>query len=299
MSNKNDFVKGPLITIAIPCFNSAFYMEHSINSVMRQAYQNWELLLIDDGSSDTSLQIAKQYESRDSRIRVMSDGQNKGLANRLNESVREAKGLYYFRMDADDIMFPDRIQKQIAFLEAHPEIDVVGTSAVIIGENNEILFGMKGPMTAPQKRSDVINGNIFIHPSVAGKTSWFREHPYDDSKRRSQDFFLWLSSVEDSKFGIIDEPLLFYRVIDNDLWGKFKRDNRTMFRYFKSQINAHNIKEPLIQCIKQEIRLPLFYWFYQIKGSEGVLNRRYRQLNGDEKASYEAILNKILESKEI
>lgn len=288
-----------LVSIAIPFYNDERYLSYSIQSVINQTYHNWELFLINDGSSDKSLSIARSFEVIDDRITVVSDGLNKGLAHRLNETIGMANSDYYLRMDADDIMFPDRVQKQIAFLEEHPEIDVIGTSAVIIDENNEILFGMKGPMTAPQKRSDVINGNIFIHPSVAGHTAWFREHPYDDSKRRNQDFFLWLSSVDDSKFGIFDEPLLFYRVMDNDLWGKFKRDNRTMFRYFKSQINAHNIKEPLIQCIKQEIRLPLFYCFYHVKGSDGVLNRRYRQLNGDEKTSYESILNKILESKGI
>ena len=255
--------------------------------------------MINDGGSDRSLSIANFYAIRDNRIRVFSDGKNKGLSTRLNESIKLSEGVYYIRMDADDIMFPNRIERQVDYLVNNPDVDVVGSSAIIIGEKNDILFGMKKSMSAPQNRRDVINGNIFIHPSVAGRTKWFREHQYDDSKRRSQDFFLWLSSVKDSKFDIIDEPLLFYRVVDNDLWGKFKRDNRTMFRYFKSQINAHNIKEPLIQCIKQEIRLPLFYCFYHVKGSDGVLNRRYRQLNGDEKTSYESILNKILESKGI
>lgn len=288
-----------LITIAIPFLNSEKYLSYAIQSVLNQTYTDWELILIDDGSTDRSKDISESYAQKDKRIRVVSDGANKGLSIRLNETISLAKGDYYVRMDADDVMDSCRIEKQIFFLEEHPETDVVGTSAVIIGEDNEILYGMKGRMTAPQKRSDVINGNIFIHPSITGKTAWFRKHPYDDSKRRSQDFFLWLSSVEDSKFSVIDEPLLFYRVVDNDLWGKFKRDNRTMFRYFKSQINSHNIKEPILQCIKQEIRLLLFYCFYQIKGSEGVLNRRYRQLNSNEKASYEAILNKILESKGI
>ncbi len=292
-------VEQVLVSIAVPFYNSEKYLAMAIHSVINQSYKKWELILIDDGSTDKSKNIAEDFAKNDERIRLISDGLNKGLAVRLNESINLSNGLYYLRMDADDIMFPDRVQKQIAFLEEHPEIDVVGTSAVIIGENNEILFGMKGPMTAPEKRSDVINGNIFIHPSVAGRTAWFKEHPYDDSKRRSQDFFLWLSSVEDSKFGIVDEPLLFYRVVDNDLWGKFKRDNRTMFRYFKSQINSHNIKEPLIQCIKQEIRLPLFYCFYHIRGNEGVLKRRYRCLNCDEKGLYASILNKVLETKEI
>ena len=287
------------VSISIPLYNSELYLKEAINSVLNQTYQNWELLLINDGGSDRSLSIANFYAIRDNRIRVFSDGKNKGLSTRLNESIKLSEGVYYIRMDADDIMFPNRIERQVDYLVNNPDVDVVGSSAIIIGEKNDILFGMKKSMSAPQNRRDVINGNIFIHPSVAGRTKWFREHQYDDSKRRSQDFFLWLSSVKDSKFDIIDEPLLFYRVVDNDLWGKFKRDNRTMFRYFKSQINAHNIKEPLIQCIKQEIRLPLFYCFYHVKGSDGVLNRRYRQLNGDEKTSYESILNKILESKGI
>jgi len=288
-----------LVSVAIPFCNSQKNLSDAVISVLSQRYKNWELLLIDDGSKDNSLQIAKRYEEIDSRISVISDGDNKGLACRLNESIMMARGEYYMRMDADDVMFPDRIEKQISYLEEHPDVDVIGSSAVIIGSSNEILYGMKGQLKAPKTKRDVLNGIIFIHPSVAGRTAWFKEHPYDDSKRRSQDFFLWLSSVDASKFGVINEPLLFYRVVDNDLWGKFKRDNRTMFRYFKSQINTHNIKEPLIQCVKQEIRLPLFYCFYRIMGNEGVLKRRYRCLNCEEKGSYESVLNKVLETKEI
>lgn len=284
-------ISNPLVSIAIPFYNDSKYLGNAISSVLNQSFTDWELLLVDDGSTDGTLQIAKKYTSE--KVRIISDGENKGLASRLNETTQIARGVFYFRMDADDIMFPDRIQKQISILEEHPEIDVVGTSAIIIGGDNEVLYGMKGPMTAPKKRSDVINGNIFIHPSVAGRTAWFREHPYDDSKRRSQDFFLWLNSVDHSRFAVIDEPLLFYRVINNDIWGKFKRDNRTMYNYFKSQLSFHNIIEPLKQCVRQQVRLPLFYCYYHLKGSEGIIRRRYRMLDNDEKYHYAEILKEV------
>lgn len=282
-----------LVTIAIPFFNSESYLSYAIQSVLIQTYLDWELLLIDDGSTDDSQKIAKEYSERDKRIRVLCDGNNKGLAARLNETIAEAKGKYYIRMDADDIMFPDRIQKQVAYLNNNTEIDVVGTSAIIIGKSNNILYSMKDSLKEPQTRRDVINGNLFIHPSVAGKTVWFRNNPYDETKRRSQDFFLWLNSVEHSKFAVVDEPLLFYRVLNNDIWGKFKRDNRTMYSYFKSQLSCNYFMEPLMQCLRQQIRLPLFYCYFHLNGSEGIIKRRYRMLDNEEKNHYTAILKEV------
>lgn len=275
-----------LVTIAIPFFNSERYLSFAIQSVINQSYSEWELILIDDGSSDCSKAISESYAQKDIRIRVVSDGFNKGLATRLNETISLAKGNFYVRMDADDVMDSNRLEKQLKFLNTHNDVDVVGTSAVIIGENNEILYSVKDDISAPRTKQDVERGLIFIHPSVAGKTSWFKEHPYDEKLKRSQDFFLWLNSVDSSTFEIIKESLLFYRVVNEDIWGKFKRDNRVMLKYYRSQFSLNHFWHPLWCCLRQQARLPLFWLFYKIKGSDGVIRRRYKVLSDEEKKQY-------------
>ena len=116
-----------LVTIAIPAYNCQEYIDYAVQSVINQTYKNWELLLLDDGSTDGTLQKLKAYET-DDRIRIISDGQNRGLIYRLNQSINLAHGRYYARMDADDIMLIHRVQSQIDFLEKNPSIDVVGSN---------------------------------------------------------------------------------------------------------------------------------------------------------------------------
>ena len=114
-----------MISIGIPFYNAEAYLEDAIKSVLAQTFQEWELILVDDGSSDGSLDIAKKYEQLDSRIRVISDGLNKKLPTRLNEIIKEAKFNLIARMDADDLMDIERLEKQYAFLSANPEYDLL------------------------------------------------------------------------------------------------------------------------------------------------------------------------------
>ena len=108
-----------MISIGIPFYNAEEYLSYAILSVLIQSYREWELILIDDGSSDNSLAIANMYAEKDSRIRVISDRTNKKLPYRLNQLIEESTGNFISRMDADDIMHPERLEKQLRFLETN------------------------------------------------------------------------------------------------------------------------------------------------------------------------------------
>ena len=178
-------------------------------SVLNQDYKSFELLLIDDGSTDKSLDIA--YRFQDERIKVIHDGQNKGLSARLNELVALSIGEYFVRMDADDIMFPQRISRQLAYLQQHNEVDVVGCSAVTIDIKNKITGIICYP-EHPNNISNVIKHQCFIHPSIMAKRSWFVQNPYDEGAIRMEDYNLWMRTFSKYRFYNIVEPLLFYRV---------------------------------------------------------------------------------------
>lgn len=128
----------PLVTIAIPFYNCDQFLDMAICSVINQSYSNWELLLINDGSTDKSLEIALKY--KDPRIKLISDGSNKGLIYRLNQSIVLAHGYFYARMDADDIMHPKRIECQVEYMINNPQIDVLGTSYYSINSDNNIMY---------------------------------------------------------------------------------------------------------------------------------------------------------------
>ena len=127
----------PLVTIAIPFYNSGEYLKYAVKSVLNQTYANWELILLNDGSTDNYEDIISEFE--DKRIRFINDGYQLGLPARLNQLSLIAHGEYYARMDADDIMHPQRIELQVEFLVKHPEIDVVGSYAYYIDKDNSIL----------------------------------------------------------------------------------------------------------------------------------------------------------------
>ncbi|MGV1002106.1 glycosyltransferase family 2 protein [Empedobacter falsenii] len=216
MSNTN-----ALITIAIPFFNAEKFLEEAIVSVIDQSFTEWVLLLVDDGSTDRSLDIAKAYAAKDERIQVFSDGANKNLGYRLNQIPHLVTTEYLARMDADDIMHPQRIEQQIQTLQNHPSIDVLGTNAYTIDEKGAVV-GIRYATTGDQK---LVQVEAFIHPTIVAKTSWFRMHPYDVEAVRVEDAELWYRTKNTSNFMMLLQPLFFYREFGGEYYKKYFKNN--------------------------------------------------------------------------
>src|SRR5690554_372042 len=126
-----------MITIGIPFYNDEHFLDFAIQSVFNQTYTDWKLILISDGGTDGSLSIARSYE-KDPRVTIISDGENRKLPYRLNQIAQLSTTKYLARMDADDIMHPERIEKQLEILQKNPDIDVLGTNAYSIDDENNI-----------------------------------------------------------------------------------------------------------------------------------------------------------------
>ena len=127
--------KAPIVSVILPVYNGGEDLAAAIQSIINQTYTNWELILMDDGSTDGSLERMKEY--KDPRIKLFSDGVNKGLSRRLNEAVSKTTGAYIARMDADDIAFPKRLEIQVKFLEANKEIETLKSKALKEIEKNK------------------------------------------------------------------------------------------------------------------------------------------------------------------
>lgn len=227
-----------LVTIAIPFYNSEEYLDYAIRSVFNQTYTNWELILLDDGSSDNSLEIAKKY-GYDERVKIISDHLNRGLVYRLNQSIMLAKGKFYARMDADDIMHVRRIETQVQYLNNNADIDVLGTAIYIIDSNSNI----KGTSFISESN----RSSSFFHPSVIGKTEWFINNKYDSRFERAEDTELWLRTQVMSKFYNIDEPLLFYRLNENNLYKKYLGSYKSVLKILKK---GSRYKINRMECLK-------------------------------------------------
>lgn len=202
----------PLVSIGIPFYNPGEVLVDAIRSIFAQSYTNWELLLVDDGSSDGSQELVRCV--KDHRVRVLSDGKHLGLVTRLNQIAHIASGLYLARMDADDLIHPGRIARQVAFLEQHSEVNVVDTAAIILNQEG-VPVGFMGLEDRLPTALEILKQGGFLHPSIMARREWFLQHPYDPRYPRAEDRELWARVYGKSNFAHIAEPLFFYRFVGN------------------------------------------------------------------------------------
>jgi glycosyltransferase involved in cell wall biosynthesis len=218
----------PIVSIGMSVFNCESTLGQAIRSILQQTYDNWELILIDDGSQDKTVAVANSYQDR--RIRIIVDGKNKRLAARLNQAVRESRGKYFARMDADDIAYPSRLKAQVQFLEDHPGIELVGSRVMIFSGKGRII----GTYPFKKNHAEICSrpwaGFYLPHPTWMGNTVWFRQNPYNISTPKAQDQELLLRTYEHSRFACLPEILLGYR--------KSKLSLRTLLtgRYYYSRM---------------------------------------------------------------
>lgn len=194
-------------------YNASGTIGLALRSILHQTYQDWELIVVDDGSTDRTAESV--LSMKDSRIRFIQEPSgNMGLASRLNQCVRLATGQYIARMDADDVAYPQRLERQVRFLEEHRDIDLLGTGAVIFKGEGEVI----GCYPTASLHEAICGrpwwGFPLAHPTWMGKRTWFLSHPYSDEDTRCEDQALLLRSFSHSRFAALEEALLGYRVAE-------------------------------------------------------------------------------------
>lgn len=195
-------------------FNGERYLVEAVRSVLSQTFRNFELIAIDDGSTDRSKKILASFAAGDERIRLVSH-ENRGLTRSLNEGCALARGKFIARMDSDDISWPTRFESQLAYFEAHPEIVACGTGVALIDPNGLSL----GLLETPQEHDDIVrslltgNGGAICHPSFMVRRHAFQDvSGYDEAYRTSQDLDLFLRLGEVGRLGNVPDTLLSYRI---------------------------------------------------------------------------------------
>lgn len=212
----------PEISVIFPVFNAAPFLAESIESILNQTFSDFELIILNDKSTDKSLEIIKKFQAQDNRIIIIDKEQNVGPANLRNEGINVAKGNFIALMDADDISLPTRFEKQIALLKNNPEIGVCGTWFT--------FFGSKKNKTIKHSIDhDVIKVSFLHSCNIGNPTVMFKKEVLGDLKFINEyvpveDYDLWSRLLAKTKFHNIPESLLNYRQHNNNI-SKTKIDN--------------------------------------------------------------------------
>lgn len=199
----------PRVTIAMPVRNAAETLDAAVQSVLAQSYQNWTLMVVDDGSTDATAEIMSRHP--DGRIRYVADGRHLGLAVRLNQIIDGVDSDYLARLDADDVAYPERLERQVEFLIGNPDVDLVGSSALLFRGDGSIEGVLDVESLHDDLQTRQWQGFRIPHPSWMGRATWFRNYRYDPSMRRAQDQELLLRAVGSSRYACIPEILIGYR----------------------------------------------------------------------------------------
>ncbi|WP_224982617.1 glycosyltransferase [Geomonas agri] len=204
----------PAVTVLMPVRNAERYLAEAIDSVLSQSFTDFELLVLDDASSDTSLDLLRGYS--DARIRVVRNDVRLGVAGALNRGAQLARGRYIARMDADDVSLPRRLERQVEYLESHPEVEVLGTWVELMGADGTDLGAWQADretVTWDDIRGRLPVCNCLAHPSVMMRRELLLRHPYHEKVPYAQDYELWLRlAALGCRMEKLDQVLLRYRV---------------------------------------------------------------------------------------
>lgn len=223
----------PLVSVVLPVYNGSKYIRAALESVLKQTYKNIEVVVVDDGSVDNTVEIIRSYT--DPRIKLVVQPKNGGIVHTLNTGIDNASGEFTARMDADDICLPERFRKQVDFLLSHPEIAVVDTIVEFIdGEGNSMGRYNNNIVGEDDVRKAMLMDNCINHPSIMIRTAEFKKYRY--RKIWYEDDDLWLRMLNDGKrIYKIAEPLLLYRIHQSSIMTKDKNANINLQKHITTR----------------------------------------------------------------
>ncbi|WP_181316219.1 glycosyltransferase [Photobacterium iliopiscarium] len=206
-----------MISVILPIYNADKYLHQALDSILNQTYKEFELICLDDGSTDNSLSIINKYAEQDNRV-VIVTRENKGLIYSLNEGINLAKYNYIARMDADDISHPTRFSQQIEYLKKNKDVAVIGCSYNYINEKNEITGSRKLFSSSKYTRALSLFGSPFCHPSVMFNRNVIGDDLYyDENYKYAEDYELWIRLSSNYELNNLKEILLDYRVLSTSI----------------------------------------------------------------------------------
>lgn len=237
MKRKNKKIS-PLVSIIMPVYNPGSYLFEAIESILNQTYQNFEFIIIDDASTDSSWKIIKSYSKKDKRIKSFKNQINLGVSLTSNIAISKAKGQFLARMDSDDISAPDRLQKQVNYLLAHSKTILLGGQCTIINHNNN-LIGLKQFPTDPKTISDMLfwalpvqQGCMMLNRSLLPSNFVW----YQPNQTSAEEVNLYFKLLHFGNFANLIDNIYFYRQVEKSL--SHLNPKKTFFLTLQSRLQA-------------------------------------------------------------
>ena len=278
----------PETTVLIPVYNCAKYIMAAIESVLAQKYTDYELLIIDDGSTDNTAEIIATI--KDSRIIFLKNSRNRGIVYTLNKGISLAKGKYIARMDGDDIVLGNRLEIQVDFLNNNPDYGIVGGWYQVTNENGRIVDTVEGTTNDSSAQLGLLFRNQFAHSVVTMRTDLAKQLKYDPEFQYCEDYDLWVRFAEVSKVANLPAYYLSYRwYSENSCNRKQKELKQTILNLLSRELDKieveHTAEELMLHAAvcfgmapklfkNQEKRNGLNQWYDKVFASK-VLTQRY------------------------
>lgn len=269
----------PLCSVVMSVYNGGDFLSDAIESILQQTYKNFEFIIINDASTDNSLKRIQSYD--DDRIIIINNEKNIFLAASLNKGINVSKGKYIVRMDADDISMPNRLSKQVQYMECNPNIGISGTCSEIIGFGSG--YGKYSQENNIIKYSLLYECHL-LHPTIIMRSDLIKDHElyYNESYRKNQDYELFIRAIDITDFGNLPDYLIKYRQSEENI----KRE-------------VHNQNENIINIQKQlYVKLGIEITNEEIILFKNINHQKYNQSSTFVNNTYELLL-KMVESNKI
>ena len=229
------------VTVLMPVFNGETYLREAIDSILEQTFDDFEFLIIDDGSTDKSRDIICSYN--DPRIKLQVSDSNMGTVHALNRGIKLARGEYIARMDCDDISLPQRFEHQVRFMDAHPDVGICGSGMRLIkkGKLKNLRFQ---PASDEELKITLLFNTCFFHPTVIMRKSVVKNVLYPDNLVYTQDYNFWTRMAKLTGFANLRKPLLYFREHSGQISGKkakMQKNNARLIRQSYLNLLVDNV----------------------------------------------------------
>lgn len=206
------------ISVVMPAYNAGKYISEAMESILGQTFNDLELIVVDDDSTDDTLRIVDEYRRADERIVVLKNKENLKLARTLNRGIKAARGKYIARMDADDVSLPDRLGKQINFMEENPEVGIVGGTMIIIDEEGRRKGERRYWVEDEEIKKRIFLYSPFCHPAIMMRKSVLSKAGlYNPRYNPAEDYEFYFRVGLHAKFANLEDELIRYRVISDSM----------------------------------------------------------------------------------
>ncbi len=236
----------------MPVYNSAEFLAESIESILAQSYNDFEFIILDDGSTDQSREIIQDYASKDIRIKTHQNDCNKGIFFTRNLGLDKSTGKYIAVMDADDISMPDRFMKQVVFFDSHPDIDVLGGQIIKFGQAAQSGKKSNYPLTPGGVRWGLVSGCQLAHSTVMMRSHLFSVEGFQYREFKvAQDYDLWTRLSPGHNIANLSDVLVQYRVHQSSISGTNgllqKHETIRIIKEYVRNLSGINLPEDIIK----------------------------------------------------